>query len=235
MRTWALLLLPALTLAVVWPGPTPAQDKDGFTPLFNGKDLSGWKPYLNPPKDNPSAKPDPKNTWSVVDGVLICKGKPAGYIATEKEYGDYVLRLKWRFPEGSKGGNSGVLLHVVGPDRVWPNSIEAQLAAGQAGDFWLIGDQKGTLPRLEIDQTRKDPRNKEGRHYFRVNRDEKVEKPFGEWNQYEITCKGGDVILKINGKQVNQGTGGELKSGRIALQSEGAEIHFKDIEIKTTK
>ena len=149
-------------------------------------------------------------------------------IVTSDQFADFELSLEWKIVAG---GNSGVLLHVTGPDRVWPNSVEAQLAAGQAGDFWLIGDESGKLPKLDIDQSRKDARNKEGRHYFRVNRDEKVEKPFGEWNQYEITCKGGDVILKINGKQVNQGTNGELKSGRIALQSEGAEVHFKDIEI----
>jgi len=231
MRTWALPLIPALALAVAWHGSAPAQDKDGFAPLFNGKDLSGWKQYLPPAKGKPDSVPDPKNTWSIEDGYIRCVGKPAGYIATEKEHGNYILRLKWRFPADSKGGNSGVLLHVTGPDRVWPNSVEAQLAAGQAGDFWLIGDAKGMLPKLDIEQSRKDPKNKEGRHYFRVNREEKVEKPFGEWNQYEITCKGGDVTLKINGKQVNQGANGELKSGRIALQSEGAEVHFKDIEI----
>lgn len=229
MRTWALPLIPVLAVALALPGPTSAQDKGGFTPLFNGKDLSGWKPYLRGTKENPN--PDPKDTWSVSDGVIVCKGKPNGYIVTEKEHGDYVLRLKWRFPEGSKGGNSGVLLHVTGPDRVWPNSVEAQLFAGSAGDIWLIGDEKGVLPKLAIDQSRKDPKNKEGRHYFRMGKDEKIEKPFGEWNQYEITCKGGDVTLKVNGKQVNEGTNGELKSGRIALQSEGAEVHFKDIEI----
>lgn len=233
MRTWALPLLPALILAASWPGSTPAQSKVEYTPLFNGKDLTGWKPFLRGTKENPN--PDPKNTWSVVDGVIVCKGKPNGYIATEKEYGDYRLRVKWRYPEGSKGGNSGVLLHVTGPDRVWPNSIEAQLAAGQAGDFWLIADEKGKLPALTIDPSRKDPKNKEGRHYFRANRDEQIEKPFGEWNQYEITCTGGNVLLTINGKDVNHGLNGELKSGRIALQSEGAEIHFKDVEISPIK
>jgi|YNPBryunderm2012_1023409.scaffolds.fasta_scaffold45634_1 hypothetical protein len=205
-----------------------ADEKDGFTPLFNGKDLSGWTPYLR----EPSA--DPNNTWSVVDGVLICKGKPNGYIATKKQYGNYVLRLKWRFPADSKGGNSGVLLHVQEKDKIWPNSVEAQLFAGSAGDFWLIADDSGKLPELIIDPERKDPKNKEGRHYFRIGKDEKIEKPFGEWNEYEIHCQDGNIKLIVNGKVVNEGkaTAASLKQGRIALQSEGAEIHFKDIEIK---
>jgi hypothetical protein len=197
---------------------------DGFTPLFNGKDLTGWKPYL---KD---AKADPKNTWSVVDGAIVCTGKPNGYIATEKEYADYVLRLKWRFPAGSKGGNSGVLLHVQEKDAVWPTSIEAQLFAGSAGDFWLIYPPDASL---DVDKARQDP--KQARHYYRLMKGEKIERPFGEWNQYEITCKGGDVTLVVNGQKVNEGKNGNLKKGRIALQSEGAEVHFKDIEIKEMK
>jgi hypothetical protein len=59
-----------------------------------------------------------------------------------------------------------------------------------------------------------------------------VEKPVGEWNQYEITCKGDTIRLVINGQLVNEGTDAELTKGRILLQSEGAEIHFKDVALK---
>jgi hypothetical protein len=222
MRTLALPL--TLALAVAWAGSASAQDKDGFTPLYNGKDLSGWKPFLRASKDSP--RPDPKNTWSIVDGEIVCQGKPNGYIATEKEYGNYVLRLKWRFPKGGMPGNSGVLLHVQKEDKVWPTSVEAQLQSGRAGDFWLIMPPE---VKLDVDRSRQDP--KQARHYFRDPKDEPVEKPIGEWNQYEITCKGGDITLKVNGRTVNQGKNGNLKSGRIGLQSEGSEIHFKDIEI----
>jgi hypothetical protein len=226
-------LLPLLAAALVATPALAADDK--FTPLFNGTDTTGWTFTLRPPANMPDAKPDPKNTWGVKDGVLLCTGKPNGYIATEKEYGDYVLRLKWRFPKDSKGGNSGVLLHVTGDDKVWPNSVEAQLAAGQAGDFWLIADKAGKLPKLDIAADRKDANNKDGRHYFRIGKGEKIEKQFGEWNQYEITCNGGDITLVVNGKTVNEGRGGELRKGRIALQSEGVPIEFKDIEIKSLK
>ena len=230
MRTTIATGLAALLVCV---SLSATAQEPGFTPLFDGKSLAGWKTYLRP--DKSGATPDPKTVWQIRDGVIICKGKPNGYIVTEKEYGDYVLKLKWRFPADSKGGNSGVLLHVTGPDRVWPNSVEAQLFAGSAGDFWLIADEKGRLPNLEIDQSRKDPKNKEGRHYFRMAKDTPVEKKFGEWNDYEITCKGGDITLVVNGKKVNEGKNGELTKGRIALQSEGAEVHFKDITIRPMK
>lgn len=221
-------LLPLLLLA----SPVVAADEK-FTPLFNGQDTTGWTFTLRPPADKPDSKPDPKDTFSVKDGVLVCTGKPNGYIATAKEYEDYVLRLKWRFPKDSKGGNSGVLLHCTGDDKVWPHSIEAQLKAGQAGDLWLNANKDNMLPKLDTAADRKDAKN--ARHTFRIGKDDSIEKPFGEWNEYEITCKGGDITLVVNGKTVNEGKNGELKKGRIALQSEGVPIEFKDIEIQAVK
>lgn len=221
-------LLPLLLLA----SPVVAAD-DKFTPLFNGQDTTGWTFTLRPPADKPDSKPDPKDTFSVKDGVLVCTGKPNGYIATAKEYENYVLRLKWRFPKDSKGGNSGVLLHCTGDEKVWPHSIEAQLKSGAAGDLWLNADKDNKLPKLETAADRKDAKN--ARHTFRIGKDDKIEKEFGEWNEYEITCKDGDITLVVNGKTVNEGKNGELKKGRIALQSEGVPIEFKDIEIKAVK
>lgn len=217
----AALFLLILPVAVV------ADDKAAPVPLFDGKSLAGWKATVRPDKDGKVA--DPKDTWSVKDGAIVCTGKPNGYLATEKEYADYVLRLKWRFPADAKAGNSGVLIHVQKEDKVWPVSIEAQLRSGRAGDIWL---QTADEVKLTIDPSRFDTADKTKRHYFRVPKDEAVEKAFGEWNEYEVTCKGGDVTLAVNGKIVNEGKNGNLKSGRIALQSEGTEIHFKDITIQ---
>jgi hypothetical protein len=214
-----LLLLGALL-------PAAAADDDA-TSLFDGKSLNGWTFIVKADKDGKKA--DPKETWSVVDGYIRCIGKPNGCMVTEKEYGDYVLKVKWRFPADSKGGNSGVLLHVQ-DEKYWPTSVEAQLASGRAGDFWLIYPPD---VKLDVDLKRQDP--KQARHYFRFELPESPEKKFGEWNQYEITCKGGDVTLVVNGVKVNEGKNGNLKKGRIALQSEGTEIHFKDVVIKRLK
>ena len=82
--------------------------------------------------------------WSIKDGTIICTGKPNGYIVTEKEYGDYILKL-WRLPADSKGATAACCFTSPVQDKVWPNSVEAQLAAGQAGDFWLIADDKNQL------------------------------------------------------------------------------------------
>jgi hypothetical protein len=193
---------------------------DDWKPLFNGKDFTGWTFFS---KD---AKADPKDTWSVKDGVMMCTGKPNGYIVTAEEHADYCLKLKWRWEPGSKGGNSGVLLHVSGPEKIWPKSVEAQLMHGRAGDFWLIDS-----PALKVDSKQQDPKN--ARHFLRKG--DKVEKEIGEWNEYEITCSGGDITLIINGKEVNKGTAGSLKKGKIAFQAEGAPVQFKDFMIKSLK
>jgi hypothetical protein len=186
--------------------------------LFNGKDLTGWGFFLQ----GKDAKW--RDVWSISDGIIHCKGKPLGYLFTEKEYENYVLTLEWRWMPGSKGGNSGVFVHVVGENKIWPKGIEAQLMAGHAGDFWLVGDVA-----LTVDKKRQDP--KIARHYFRMKDD--VEKPIGEWNRYEITCKKDRVELVINGEAVNVGEDAELTKGKIILQSEGAPIEFRNIKLRT--
>ncbi|MBI3464838.1 MAG: DUF1080 domain-containing protein [Planctomycetes bacterium] len=205
------------------------EDKDeGWIKLFNGKDLKGWKRFLDP-KNAKTKDIDLDKFWSVKDGVIYCEGSVNGYILTEKEFENYVLRVQWRWGESAKekkNPNSGVFVHVVGEDKVWPKAVEAQLMADHAGDFWLVDGFK-----LKVDESRHDPNNV--RHYLRTKDD--VEKPRGEWNQYEITCKGNTVKLVINGQEVNSGTEAELTKGRILLQSEGSEIHFRNIELKPIK
>ncbi len=224
-RTLVLASLTAALLFASLGGNGLAQEDAGWIKLFNGKDLTGWKPFLDP-----KAKAEPSEIWTIKDGVIFCDGRVNGYLVTEKEYENYVLRVQWRWGEKvhtkSKVRNSGVFVHVVGPDKIWPKAVEAQLMADHAGDFWLVDGFK-----LAVDAARKDP--KVDRHFFRTK--DKVEKPLGEWNQYEITCKGDTVKLVINGQEVNQGSGAELTKGKILLQSEGAEIHFRNVELKPIK
>lgn len=184
----------------------------GEITLFNGRDLSGWTACL--PKGT-----EMSDVWSVRDGVLICKGQPAGYIRTEADYENYVLKLEWRFnPVTRQAGNSGVLLRVVGPDKVWPRCVEAQLHSGNAGDFWQIDE----FPM------KADPQRTQGRN---VRKTHAAERPVGEWNEYEIIVAGDRVTLKVNGETLNEAWEVLRTPGKIALQSEGAEIHFRNIRL----
>jgi hypothetical protein len=201
--------------------PGSADEKDnGWIKLFNGKDLSGWSVYLAPKKEA-----DPNKVFKVDDGILVCEGMPFGYLITDKEYENYILKLQWRWGKTvhGKGRNSGVFVHVVGPNKIWPKAVEAQLMADHAGDFWLVDGFK-----LKVDSKRQDPRT--AHHYLRMK--DHVEKPVGEWNQYEITCTGDSIRVVINDQLVNEGSDAELSKGKILLQSEGAEIHFKDVVLK---
>jgi hypothetical protein len=113
----------------------------GKTMLWNGKDFAGWKLVVRDPKH------DVTETWSVRDGIVHCQGKPSGYMRTEEDYANYLLHVEWRWP--GKGGNSGALVHMSIPDNVWPKSLECQLASGNAGDFWLIGEGRKYLRNIE--------------------------------------------------------------------------------------
>jgi hypothetical protein len=179
--------------------------------LFNGKDLTGWTAYL---QDDGKME----DVWSVRDGVLICKGRPAGYIRTETDYTNYVLKLEWRFDPAKGAGNSGVLLRLIGEDKVWPRSVEAQLQSENAGDFWNIDE----FP-MKVDPARTKGRNTKKTHL--------AEYPIGEWNEYEIVVNGGSVVLYVNGEKLNEAWDVWETPGKIGLQSEGAEIHFRDIRL----
>lgn len=185
---------------------------DDFKDLFNGKDLTGWKYF--PEKND--------KTFTVVDGYIKVAGNPAGYFYTDKSYKNYVLKFDWRYKRPAKledekkfGGNSGLLVHIQMPHKVWPISLEVQGANSSHGSFIAIGGKAVGLTGGKYDQATV----------------HKVRKNVGEWNTTEVTINKGEVIVKLNGTQVNSGKF-TLAEGPFGFQSEGAELHFKSIKIK---
>src|SRR6266545_1616646 len=135
VRFWPLAA--ALALGIAGISPVAAGDKDdGFTALFNGKDMAGFKYVLNVQKkleegDDP-LKASTK-TWHVEKGVIICTGKPNGYFYTDKSYKNYVVRYDWMYKRPATleddeqfKGNSGLLVHIQMPHKIWPTSLEVQ-------------------------------------------------------------------------------------------------------------
>ena len=182
--------------------------------LFDGKSLAGWRSHF---RDGSS---DASQAWSVQDGILVCKGQPIGYLQTEMEFENYELVVEWRFDPTKGAGNSGVLLRTTGEDTVWPNSIEAQLHSRNAGDIWNIGN----FP-MKADASRT-----KGRRTVKAH--ETNEKPLGEWNRYRIRLDRGNLTLEVNGLVQNQATDCRQTPGRIGLQSEGAHIEFRTVELR---
>jgi hypothetical protein len=202
--------------------------------LFNGKNFDGWTAVIS--------RPDTKqeDIWSVKEGgILVCQGKdkPSGYLRHHRDdFANYTLTLQWRFPEGTPGGNSGVLVHTTtpGPPRTtdkskprdplfvafWPKSFEAQLNHTHAGDVWVIGTT------CEIENADK---RVAGRRHFNLT--DGSEKPIGQWNDYKIECKGDEIKIWVNGDLVNHITKCSHTKGAVCLQAEGADIEFRNVQL----
>jgi hypothetical protein len=168
-----------------------------------------------------------KDVWRVEDDALVCNGLPLGYLYSNAEYDDFVLKLEWRWPADKEPGKGGVLIHTVGEHKIWPKSLEAQINAGDAGDFWGLDGYEVQGP---ADRTRSLDNEKFGR-LTNVKKRQALEKSAGQWNTYEIIANSGTVTLIINGTEVNKATGCVPNRGRICLTSEGSEIHFRNVEL----
>jgi hypothetical protein len=186
--------------------------------LWNGKDFAGWKLFIPPEKNV-----DVDQVWSVRNGVIHCKGKPNGYMRTIDDYSNYKLHLEWRWTENPT--NSGVLLHASGPDKVWPRCIEAQLKSGKAGDYVLIGGTGISVGGKFIQDTSKE-------YVIVEKKEQSSENAAGQWNVYDIICRGDAITLHVNGVLQNEGTKATDTSGKICLQSEGSPIEFRNIYIE---
>jgi hypothetical protein len=204
-----------------------ATNPSSVVTLFNGTDLKGWSHILV----GEGVKKE--DVWSVKDGVIVCKGTPLGYLVTENSYQDFALSFEWRWAPGGTPGNSGVLLRIAGkPATFMPKCVEAQLKHENAGDAWGFFGASIDGPAERIQEIK----NHESLGDFKgVKKIKAAEKAPGEWNRYEIKVSGDTMELKVNGELVNQVKGLDVLSGPIGLQSEGAEIHFRNIQITPHK
>jgi hypothetical protein len=224
-----------LLLALAFAPATPAADAEAIspaavTPLFNGRDLSGWDADV-PARDKDASLPD---SFVVRDGLLVSRGKPEGHLVTKNAYRDYRLVVEYRFP--GKGGNCGVLVHASTPRalyKMFPQSIEVQMMSGDAGDFWCIREDI-KVPDMEARRPRK-PTEKwggaEGDARRILNLTDGSERPLGEWNTMVIEARGRTLKVRVNGDLVNEGHDATADRGRIALQAEGTEVEFRKVEI----
>jgi hypothetical protein len=194
----------------------------GFVDLFNGKDLTGWV--------NVNTDPD---TWSVKDGILVCTGQPIGVMRTEKQYENFVLHIEWRHMKA--GGNSGVFIwsNATPADNRLPNGVEVQMLDLE----WVkLNTRDGKVPPIAyvhgevfgvggVEIVPDTPRGKRSKSI------ENRVKGKGEWNTYDVVAVDGVVKLAVNGKFVNGIRGSSQKKGYICLESEGKEIHFRNIRL----
>jgi hypothetical protein len=163
-----------------------------------------------------------EQVYSVRDGVILIQGSPFGYMYTKKKYGNCTLEVEWRWVD--EATNSGIFLLIAEPKNPFPNGIECQLHAGDAGDFVLLGGSDLAEYQLPIGQ--------QERPKFPVikKRMASNEKRVGEWNKAQIHIKDGQITVYINGELQNVGTN-SVKEGYIGLQSEGKQVEFRNVTV----
>jgi hypothetical protein len=224
----------------------PLLSQDGWTSLYNGKDLLGWDTYIGPPLDDSgkmtSREPvglnkDPNHVFTIVEQggerVIRISGEEWGAISTQKEYADYHLQLSFRWGTplwGQKKGkkrDSGLLYHSVGPYGAdygaWMRSQEFQVEEGNVGDYWGVAGGMQDVP---------------------ATKGADAEHPTGMWNTLDLYCHGDTSIHVVNGRvmmvlyhssQAENGTTRPtqpLVKGKLQIQSEGAEVFYKQIRIR---
>ena len=202
-------------MLVVAIGPARSQETPQFHDLFNGKDLTGW---VNVNTD--------KDTWSVRDGMLICKGLPIGVMRTEKQYENFILHIEWMHMVA--GGNSGVFAWSGGtiPEgKRLPKGLEVQMLEL---DWVNLNPDKDGKPRplayvhgelFGANGLTLTPDNPRG------PRSKSIENrclPKNNWNYYDVVCVDGTIKLSVNGKFVSSISKTSVKKGYLCLESENA-------------
>jgi hypothetical protein len=200
--------------------PAPAGKDDGWVPLFNGKDLTGWV--------NVNCAPE---TFFVKDNKIITTGKPTGFLRTARQYENFILEFEWMHINTKEVGNSGLF--------VWGDPLPAQ------GTGYTRGIEVQVLVNLEkegyytshgdlfsIWGARCTPDRPHPHGWERCLPSERRCKGGGEWNHYRVEANDGVIKLAVNGKVVSGVSRCRPRKGYLALESEGAECHFKNLKIK---
>jgi len=212
----ALILLAAIHLPV-FPAAKGRAAETGFTPLFHGRDLSGWV--------NVNCAP---GTFTVRDGMIISTGIPTGVMRTERQYENFILELEWRHMKA--GGNAGLFVWsdaLTAPGVPFTRSMEVQILDGMNGENYTSHGDVFAIHGATLKPDRPHPGGWE-----RCLPSENRCKPAGQWNHYRVVCNDGILKLLVNGKEVSGASQGRPRKGYICLEAEGSECHFRNISIK---
>ncbi|MCL4789185.1 MAG: DUF1080 domain-containing protein [Verrucomicrobia bacterium] len=213
--------------------PRQEQDNtppDGFTALFNGKDLTGWKGLLKGPNDNPikraaqtpeqlaaaqqEADENMRAHWKVENGALAFDGKGRS-LCTAKDYANFELLVDWKL---TPRGDSGIYLRGSPQVQIWDPHTQPTKAGSEVGSGGFYNNQKHPSKPLKV-----------------------ADKPIGEWNQFRILMVGERVHVFLNGELVTNDTVMEnywdraqpiFPTGQIELQSHGDALWFKNIYLR---
>jgi len=191
----------------------------GFTSLFDGKSLEGWKGAV----DN----------YEAVDGSIRCKPKQGGVLFHKDELSDFVARVEFRLPPG---GNNGLAIRYPGT-----NLKENAAYAGMC-ELQVLDDTSDRYTKL-------DPRQYHGSVYGIVAAKRGYLRPVGEWNFQEVTVKGSHIKVELNGtvtvdadvSKINEymanspHPGKDRASGFFGFAGHNEPVAFRAIQVKPLK
>lgn len=174
-----------------------------------------------------------EETWELRDSVLVCHGLPIGVVRSGRQFENYILHVEWKHMEA--GGNSGMFMwsSAVPGDNRLPNGVEVQMLEL---DWVKINTRNGKVPPIAyvhgemwgVGDVVTIPDNPRG---VRSKSVENRCKGKGEWNTYDVVCVDGTIKLSVNGKFVNGIRESTQRKGYMCLESEGAEIHFRNLKV----
>lgn len=174
------------------------------------------------------------DTWRLQKDILICSGHPTGVMRSERQYENFILHIEWKHMEA--GGNSGVFVWSnanPSADSPYPDGVEVQMLELE----WVnLNTRDGVVPPVAyvhgelfgVGGVKTETDNPRGTRSMSI---ENRCKGKGEWNYYDVVCVDGTIKLSVNGKFVNGISKSTQKKGYICLESEGGEIHFRNIKI----
>ena len=202
----------------------------GFTALFNGKNLDGWKGLMKPPLDNPikraaltpeqraeaqrQADEDIRGHWKVENGEIVFDGK-ARSLCTARDYANFEMLVDWKIPAH---GDSGIYLRGSPQVQIWDPFTQPTKAGSEVGSGAFYNNQKNPSKPLKV-----------------------ADKPIGEWNRFRIVMAGDRANVFLNGELVTRDTVLEnywdrtqpmFPSGQLELQNHGDQLWFKNIYIR---
>lgn len=165
--------------------------------------------------------------FSLEDGVLAISGSPFGWLGTKNDYHNFVVETEFRLTEPEGETNSGFLVRMgeQKPTSFLPHCVEIGIYEKETGtlfgfhDFRIFGEESRMVYYKD--------------HEYAGNCDEidLIRDPItdlGQWNTMKITCCANVIVVELNGIPVNWGVMAEDYAGKIAFQSEGAKIEFRN-------
>ncbi len=198
----------------------------GFVPIFNEKDLTGWKGYVTDPinlskmnvkalqREQKKADEAIRKTWIVEDGKLIFTGKGEN-ILTDKKYGDIEMYVDWKLQADAPDGDAGIYLRGTPQVQIWDTSrVDVGAEVGSGG---LYNNKIHESKPLKV-----------------------TDNPLGEWNTFRIIMEGEKVTVYLNGEKVvddvleNYWDPGQpvFPEGTIELQAHGTRVEYRDIYVR---